>query len=126
MVFPSTPDNLKNRSRSLHGNAFMIRTLVLFFALVLSLSAHAAIVFEPVATDLSDPVSITHAGDSRLFITLQIGQVVIHDGTGRLPTPFLDIRNLVSAGGERGLLSIAFHPRYQENGFFYVNYTNTQ
>ena len=104
----------------------MIRPLVLLFALVLSLSARAAIVFETVATDLSDPVSITHAGDSRLFITLQIGQVVIHDGTGRLPTPFLDIRSLVSAGNERGLLSVAFHPRYQENGFFYVNYTNTQ
>ena len=52
--------------------------------------------------------------------------VVIYDGTRILPEPFLDIRGLVLNGGERGLLSIAFHPRYAENGLFYANYTNLQ
>lgn len=78
----------------------------------------------PIASGLAAPVSITHAGDSRLFIVLQGGQVVIWNGAGVLPTPFLDISDRVSSGGERGLLSIAFHPRYPENGFFFVNYTN--
>jgi glucose/arabinose dehydrogenase len=41
-----------------------------------------------------------------------------------LPGPFLDLSALVSTGGERGLLSMAFHPRYAENGRFYVDYTN--
>lgn len=104
----------------------MNRVLPFLLALLFSSSLHAAIVFETVVTGLNSPVSITHAGDTRLFITLQIGQVVIHDGTRILPLPFLDIRSLVSAGGERGLLSIAFHPQYRQNGFFYVNYTNVQ
>jgi hypothetical protein len=51
--------------------------------------------------------------------------VVIHDGTQLLPTPFLDIAPIVSCCGERGLLSVAFHPQYAVNGRFYVNYTNT-
>ena len=38
--------------------------------------------------------------------------------------PFLDIRGRVSAGGERGLLSIAFDPRYERNRLFYAYYTN--
>lgn len=38
--------------------------------------------------------------------------------------PFLDIRNKVGYGGERGLLSVAFHPQYRTNGFLFVNYTD--
>jgi glucose/arabinose dehydrogenase len=105
----------------------MNRSLPLL-ALFLTTSLFAAepqVTFERVASGLSDPVSITHAGDARLFITLQSGLVMIFDGTRLLTTPFLDVRNLVSNGNERGLLSIAFHPHYAENGFFYVNYTNT-
>ncbi|MEE8523494.1 MAG: PQQ-dependent sugar dehydrogenase [Thermoanaerobaculia bacterium] len=76
------------------------------------------------ATGLSAPVAITHAGDGRLFITLQAGQIVIFENGQVRPQPFLDIRNRVGSGGERGLLSTAFHPRYAQNGFFYVDYTN--
>jgi glucose/arabinose dehydrogenase len=98
------------------------------FALTFPLFAFAAdplVTVEQVASGLDSPVSITHAGDARLFITLQDGQVVIWDGVQILATPFLDIRALTSKGGERGLLSIAFHPRYAENGFFFVNYTDS-
>ncbi|RJP70004.1 MAG: glucose dehydrogenase [Candidatus Abyssobacteria bacterium SURF_17] len=79
-----------------------------------------------VATSLANPVAITHAGDGsgRLFITLQDGRIVIFNGTQVLATPFLDIRPLVLSGGERGLLSTAFHPNYEANGFFFVDYTN--
>ena len=41
-----------------------------------------------------------------------------------LPTPFLDLRGKIDAGGERGLLSLAFHPQYAANGRFYVYFTD--
>ena len=97
------------------------------FGLPGPLWAAPQIELQPVATGLVNPVAITHAGDGsgRLFITLQSGKIVIHDGTRILPTPFLDIRPLVLSGGERGLLSVAFHPNYRNDGLFFVNYTNT-
>ncbi|HUM26521.1 MAG TPA: PQQ-dependent sugar dehydrogenase [Anaerolineales bacterium] len=81
--------------------------------------------FAEIASGLSSPVSITNAGDSsgRLFITLQGGQVVIYDGSQILPTPFLDVSSLIRNGSEQGLLSVAFHPNYENNGYFYVYYT---
>jgi glucose/arabinose dehydrogenase len=98
-----------------------------FLSLILAAvvaQASPVVTLEPVANGLPNLVSVAHAGDSRLFITLQGGLVMIHDGTRVLPEPFLDLRNLVLSGGERGLLSIAFHPGYAQNGLFYVNYTD--
>jgi len=69
--------------------------------------------------------SIANAGDSRLFLTVQTGRILIWDGAQILPTPFLDLSSLVSCCTERGLLSAAFHPQYATNGFFFVYYTNT-
>jgi Glucose / Sorbosone dehydrogenase len=90
-------------------------------------TAAASIDLRPIATGLRRPTTIAHAGDGsgRLFIALQGGQIVIHDGIRLLPTPFLDISTLISCCGERGLLGLAFHPHYASNGLFYVNYTNT-
>jgi glucose/arabinose dehydrogenase len=85
-----------------------------------SATAQPRVVLKRLANGLNQPVALTHAGDDRLFVTLQPGQIII---LGR-STPFLDIRSLVSCCGERGLLSTAFHPRYRDNGFFYVNYTD--
>ncbi|MBL8062230.1 MAG: PQQ-dependent sugar dehydrogenase [Anaerolineales bacterium] len=87
----------------------------------------ALIEFQQVATGLSLPVDIAHAGDgtNRLFIVQQGGRILIHDGTQLLAAPFLNITSLVTSGGERGLLGIAFHPNYESNGYFYVNYTRT-
>ena len=81
---------------------------------------------EPLISGLNNPVSITNAGDGtgRLFITLQVGQILIFDGRQLLPAPFLDIETLISSGSERGLLSVAFHPNYTTNGFLYINYTD--
>jgi glucose/arabinose dehydrogenase len=83
------------------------------------------IALETVLTGLAQPTSITHAGDARLFVTLQRGQIVIVEDGRLLTTAFLDIEPLVACCGERGLLGLAFHPRYPENGFFFVDYTNT-
>jgi glucose/arabinose dehydrogenase len=81
-------------------------------------------VLQPIITSLPGPVALTNAGDSRLFITQQIGMIRIYDALGLRATPFLDIRSIVLSGGERGLLSVAFHPLYRDNGFFFVYYTN--
>lgn len=99
--------------------------LALSLALATAASAQQEIILTQVATGLSRPVAVAHAGDTRLFITEQRGTVMIYDGTSVRQTPFLDIRNLVgSSGFEQGLLGLAFHPRYAQNGFFYVNYTD--
>lgn len=79
------------------------------------------------ATGFNDPLSIAHAGDSRLFVVEQSGviKILLSDGTV-LGTPFLDIQPRVdSSANEEGLLGLAFHPDYGTNGYFYVNYTNT-
>lgn len=103
----------------------MTRFRSLVFAVTFSLSLAAQnVVLQPVVSNLNAPVAIAHAGDDRLFIVLQAGQIVIWNGTSLLPTPFLDIRPLVLSGGERGLLGLAFHPDYAQNGFFYINYTD--
>ncbi|HEX8275164.1 MAG TPA: PQQ-dependent sugar dehydrogenase [Longimicrobiaceae bacterium] len=81
---------------------------------------------EVVATGLgAGPAFLTApAGDARLFVVTLEGQVRIVRGGSVLPTPFLDIRDRVAVGGEMGLFSLAFHPRYASNGFFYVAYTD--
>ncbi len=83
--------------------------------------------FTQIISGLASPVSITHAGDAsgRLFITLQGGKIMIYDGAQVVGTPFLDVSSLISTGGERGLLSVAFHPNYESNGFLYVFYTRS-
>lgn len=88
--------------------------------------AQARVALREVASGLSQPLAVTHAGDGsgRLFVTLQEGQVVIFDGRQLLPRPFLDIRDRVASGGERGLLSAAFHPGFASNRWFFVNYTD--
>ena len=80
---------------------------------------------QPLITGLTQPVYVTHAGDgsNRLFVVEQAGTIRIYANGTPLGTPFLDIRDLVTSGGERGLLSVAFHPNYESNGRFFVNYT---
>jgi glucose/arabinose dehydrogenase len=66
---------------------------------------------------------ITNAGDERLFVVQQDGTVEIVDGGGNtLPTPFLDISSVVCLNYQSGLLGLVFHPDYDENGYFFVNY----
>jgi len=81
--------------------------------------------WQPVVSGLEFPVGLENAGDGsgRLFIVEQGGLIrIVKDGE-ILPEPFLDLTQKVDCCGERGLLGLAFHPNYSENGFFYVNFT---
>jgi len=78
-----------------------------------------------VANNFNEPVEMAHAGDNRLFVVEKRGVIKILNNDGSVnATPFLDIRNKVGAGGERGLLGLAFAPDYATSGRFYVNYTD--
>lgn len=78
-----------------------------------------------VASGFSSPAHLTHAADEsdRLFVVEQPGTVRILDSGAVRSTPLLDIRDRVAFGGERGLLSVAFHPDFADNGRLYVDYT---
>jgi glucose/arabinose dehydrogenase len=72
------------------------------------------------------PTHIANAGDGskRLFVVEQAGLIrIVKDGKV-LAEPFLDIRERVKYGGEMGLLSVSFHPRFKENGRFFVDYVS--
>jgi glucose/arabinose dehydrogenase len=62
---------------------------------------------------------------NRLFVVEQAGGIKIIKSGKRQPQPFLDIHERVRSGGERGLLSIAFHPDYASNRRFFIYYTDT-
>jgi glucose/arabinose dehydrogenase len=83
---------------------------------------------EPVVEGLEAPVFLTHAGDGsgRLFVVERAGRVLILDQGVLLAEPFLDIRDRVLAGGERGLLGLTFHPDFARNGRFFVSYTRQE
>ena len=80
-----------------------------------------------VSSGLQAPIGLAHAGDGsgRLFVLEQPGRIrIVRDGI-LSPAPFLDITGRVgSRGFEQGLLGLAFHPNYTQNGFFFVNYTD--
>jgi glucose/arabinose dehydrogenase len=85
-----------------------------------------AIDLVPVADAFDAPVFVTAApdGSGRLYVVEQAGRIRIVDADGvSADTPFLDLRDDVLAGGEQGLLGLAFHPDYVDNGRLFVNYT---
>ena len=86
----------------------------------------AAIQLDPVVTTgLSSPVFVGHAddGSNRLFILERGGVVKVLQPGSSTPTVFLDIHTKLVAGGEQGLLGLAFHPQYAANRRFFVYYT---
>ena len=108
-----------------------MRIFYALFALTLCLSAFhrlpAQVDLTTFDTGYTEPLFLTHAGDARLFIVEKAGIIKITDQQGNVNgTPFLNIDPRVnSAASERGLLGLAFHPDYKQNGYFYVNYTNS-
>lgn len=79
-----------------------------------------------VAGGLDNPTAIAFApdGTKRMFVAEQRGTIRVREpGEGFRDRAFLDIQDRVLAGGERGLLGLAFHPDYRRNGRFFVHYT---
>ena len=75
---------------------------------------------------LQRPVDLQADGSGRLFVIEKPGRIRIIENNQLLETPFLDITDRVgSNGNEQGLLGLALHPNYPENGRFFVNYTDT-
>lgn len=104
---------------------YIITTLVVCFNACILFSQDVNT--EIFATGFNRPVDIKHANDSRLFVVEQDGIIKILNSDGSVnPISFLDISSLVTTVDfEQGLLGLAFHPNYNTNGYFYVNYTNT-
>lgn len=99
---------------------------LLFNLLLLSIIGYSqTISLQSFGTGFVSPVEITNAGDTRLFVVQKGGLIRILNADGTVnATPFLNLSSLVTTNSERGLLGLAFHPNYANNGYFFVNYTN--
>jgi glucose/arabinose dehydrogenase len=84
-------------------------------------TASGSIRIEPVGSGLKRPVYVTApSGDSRLFVVEQAGVIRVVKNGVVVSQPFLDIQSLVHSDAEQGLLSMAFHPAYKSNDYFFV------
>ena len=117
------------RLRTVILNCKQILLLLIFlFSSKLEAGYEAINAFPDLSFD--DPVGIHHAGDgtNRIFVLEQEGRIKVFDNDATIQNAdmFLDITSIVDQDGgytEEGLLGLAFHPNYSENGYFYVNYT---
>lgn len=109
----------------------MIRNLlyVIILLLITGTSIKAQYTLQNAFPNLSfnNAVFLTHAADStdRIFIVEQAGRIKVFPNSSNASSAkeYLNITDRVSSGGEKGLLGLAFHPDYETNGYFYVNYT---
>lgn len=99
-----------------------------FFALLLAAAVQRPVTTELVVNGLNTPVWVTHTpGDdaSRIFVVTHWGKLRIIENDVLNAVPFLDIHHLVTFdNNEQGLLSLLFHPDYEQNGYFYVIYVD--
>lgn len=111
-----------------------MKYVVLLLMAVFAWSANAQFVAKqafPNLPNFSLPLGIENAkdGTNRLFVVEQKGKIFVFENSPTVSTRklFLDLADVVSqGGGEMGLLGLAFHPNYKNNGYFYVNYTTTK
>jgi len=88
--------------------------------------SNLSITLEPVVSDLEQPVVVTGDRAGGLLVVEQVGRIVRVNADGSVEDqPFLDIADRVQAGGEQGLLGLALHPDYSDNGRFFVYYTRS-
>jgi glucose/arabinose dehydrogenase len=112
------------------GKKITMRSLFLFlssFLFTVNVFAQPQFSFQSYLSGLTHPLYITHAGDERMFVVEKSGIIKVVQPGSTTPTVFLNITSLVkytgSTNSEQGLLGLAFHPDYKNNGYFYVNYT---
>jgi glucose/arabinose dehydrogenase len=107
--------------------------IVLNFSIILSLfliiNLNAQFTLEEAFPNISfvDPVDLQNSGDgtNRIFVVERAGRIKVFTNSQTVQSShtFLNITDRVAAGGEMGLLGLAFHPEYETNRYFYVNYT---
>jgi glucose/arabinose dehydrogenase len=105
--------------------------LVLSFAISLLIASNISAQFtlENAFPNLSfnDPLDLQNSGDgtNRIFVVERAGIIKVFPNSSSVTSlkTYLNITDRVSSGGEMGLLGLAFHPDYENNGYFYVNYT---
>jgi len=100
--------------------------LILLFTLITLFESFAQIKFTSKKTGLGVVTDITHAGDGsqRVFVASKSGTITILDAGNNYATlgTLLNISDSISTESEKGLLGLAFHPNFETNGFFFVNY----
>ena len=107
-------------------NKFLLTLVITCLSLA---NLHAQYTLKNAFPDLtfSLPVFLTNAADSsdRIFVVEQSGRIKVFQNSSSVQSSkiFLDISDVVASGGERGLLGLAFHPDYKNNGIFFVDYT---
>jgi len=91
---------------------------------IISLPDPASAAWKEVLTGFTRPLALTNAGDDRVFVVEQRGFIWAVDWGQDKPQVFLDIRDRVNdRANEQGLLGLAFHPGFNDNGRFFVNYS---
>lgn len=121
----STPFSFR-RFRSLYSCAAVLFASVSIGPFAVASEPPADLVLTLHSSGFSRPVAVRHAGDGtrRLFVVEQGGAIRVVENGVVLGPAFLDLTVVVDDGdNEQGLLGLAFHPDYEINGFFYVNYT---
>ena len=118
-----------------HTTHFSYQFLILIFTLCIvgRIKAQDPVTYEPAFPNLrfAFPTEIQNANDesNRIFVVEQPGRILVftNDESTRSAQTFLDITDIVSfsSGQEIGLLGLAFHPDYKENGYFYVYHTRS-
>lgn len=100
---------------------------IFFFLISISfnLTAQPVLSLTPVITGLSAPMQVVHADDgtNRIFVALRNGNILVYSKSYTFIATYLTVTG-ISTSGEGGLLSLAFHPDYENNGLLYVYYTN--
>ena len=106
-----------------------MKKIILAYTISIFCIVHANIALIKIATVPPKALFVSQAIDGGpLFIVTQKGIIYVIENMGYSKKPFLDITDRVhgsiTPGSEEGLLGIAFHPDYANNGYFFVNYVN--
>jgi glucose/arabinose dehydrogenase len=107
--------------------AYLAGLIVLLFASNNSAQFELINAYPGAVFSASNPVDYQHAGDgtNRVFVVEQGGIIRAFPNVSTITSAstFLDITDSITSGGELGLLGLAFHPNYANNGYYFVNYT---
>jgi len=101
-----------------------IALITILFASPIFAQTRPTVGLQELVRGIDHPTYLTSDGTKRLFIVEQPGRIKIFNDGQLQPLSFLDIAERVKYGGECGVLSVAFHPKFATKGLFYINYTD--